>query len=314
MAAALFFTMQATAQTQFATLVHNDTLSSFTGVDALSEAMAAAADGDVITLSSGTFNGCTISKAITLRGAGMEADEQGRQTRISGQISVNLTSKDLSLEGLFISNAISFATDNANVFLNKCTINKVNPESISSYTKIRNFIVTNCKISNVEKSIGSVDLKAYNSYIAKVNQRGYYCFYNCIIDDGYSSASANYYPGIYYNCILSGNHSFSGTADHCVTTFAVDADHGSNNYVVEDVTTLFSNYDAEATWYTRDLTLTDEAKTKYIGSDGTEVGIYGGSLPFSPWLDRPFIKRLTVAPKSTRDGKLSVDIEVGDAE
>ena len=60
--------------------------------------------------------------------------------------------------------------------------------------------------------------------------------------------------------------------------------------------------------------LTDEAKTKYLGTDGTEVGIYGGNLPFDPTPSNPQITKCNVASKSTADGKLSVDIEVRAAE
>lgn len=65
---------------------------------------------------------------------------------------------------------------------------------------------------------------------------------------------------------------------------------------------------------TERLELTDEAKTKYLGTDGTEVGIYGGSLPFVSRPSNPQITKLNVASKSTADGKLSVDIEVKAAE
>ena len=60
--------------------------------------------------------------------------------------------------------------------------------------------------------------------------------------------------------------------------------------------------------------LTDAAKTQYLGSDRTEVGIYGGSLPFDPTPTNPQITKCNVASKSTADGKLSVDIEVSAAE
>jgi hypothetical protein len=58
------------AQNQVAILQHNDTLSAFYGPEALSAAHTAASDGDIITLSSGNFNGCTLSKAVTIHGAG----------------------------------------------------------------------------------------------------------------------------------------------------------------------------------------------------------------------------------------------------
>lgn len=55
--------------------------------------------------------------------------------------------------------------------------------------------------------------------------------------------------------------------------------------------------------------LTTAAK-KYLGSDGTEVGIYGGNLPFDATPTNPQITKFNVASKTTADGKLSVDIEV----
>ena len=58
------------AQNQVAILQHNDTLSAFYGPEALSAAHEASSDGDIITLSSGNFNGCTLSKAVTIHGAG----------------------------------------------------------------------------------------------------------------------------------------------------------------------------------------------------------------------------------------------------
>lgn len=60
--------------------------------------------------------------------------------------------------------------------------------------------------------------------------------------------------------------------------------------------------------------LTDAAKKKFLGIDGTQVGIYGGSLPYDPTPTNPQITKCNVAGKSTADGKLSVDIEVKVAE
>ena len=56
--------------------------------------------------------------------------------------------------------------------------------------------------------------------------------------------------------------------------------------------------------------LTDEAKTKYLGTDGTQVGIHGGSIPFDITPTNPQITKCNVASKSTIDGKLSVDIQI----
>lgn len=60
--------------------------------------------------------------------------------------------------------------------------------------------------------------------------------------------------------------------------------------------------------------LTDEAKAQYKGSDGTQVGMYGGTLPFNTTPSYPQITKMNVAKKTTADGKLSVEIEVSAAQ
>ena len=52
------------AQEQLATLKHNGNISVYYGANAFVEAYNAAENGDIITLSDGTFNATTISKEI----------------------------------------------------------------------------------------------------------------------------------------------------------------------------------------------------------------------------------------------------------
>ena len=76
--------------------------------------------------------------------------------------------------------------------------------------------------------------------------------------------------------------------------------------------TLFKTYKGT---YSDDETfeLTDAAKSLYIGNDLTQIGMYGGNIPFNPNTTNPRIVKCNVAPESTADGKLSVDIEVSAA-
>ena len=55
--------------------------------------------------------------------------------------------------------------------------------------------------------------------------------------------------------------------------------------------------------------LTEEAKKIYLGTDGTQIGIYGGSQPFSTKLTIPRVVKRNIAGK-TEEGKLKVNIEV----
>ena len=90
-----------------ATLQHGDNVSVFKGSSALASALAAASDqgGDVITLSEGTFTAATITKPVSIYGAGFETDNaKGTQlTTISGNLTVgkgdNTTLSNVHLEG-----------------------------------------------------------------------------------------------------------------------------------------------------------------------------------------------------------------------
>ena len=60
--------------------------------------------------------------------------------------------------------------------------------------------------------------------------------------------------------------------------------------------------------------LSEERQNTYVGTDGTQIGIHGGNMPFSSTPTNPQITKCNVAAKSTADGKLSVDIEVNGVE
>lgn len=59
-----------------------------------------------------------------------------------------------------------------------------------------------------------------------------------------------------------------------------------------------------------DFQLVDSVASTCLGTDGTQVGIYGGIMPFDPSVRNPLIKKCNVAQRSTADGKLAVDIEI----
>jgi hypothetical protein len=98
----LFF---AQTTTQTAMLKHGDNISVYYGLDAFVEANAVAQNGDIITLSSGTFNPTTITKAITLRGAGCVSDAElmSFPTTITGRVYATIPELEnaLTIEGVY---------------------------------------------------------------------------------------------------------------------------------------------------------------------------------------------------------------------
>ena len=60
--------------------------------------------------------------------------------------------------------------------------------------------------------------------------------------------------------------------------------------------------------------LQDSIATNYLGTDGTQIGIYGGAHPFSPKVTSPVIKSINVAQRNNSQGKLEVNIEMVNEE
>lgn len=332
------FVVQVSAQSSvIATLFHDGDIKTFYGTGALRSAHAAAVHGDVITLSSGSFTATDITKAVTLRGAGMEYDSISvtEPTIISGDFSIQIASdstlqnNNLVMEGIYhnADGTITVKGSLNNPQFVKCRLYEIMCSN-ASYIYYANFI--NCVIANQVFFYSSGSATFVNCYVNDLYQYNYgssHEFQNCVVKDThfvdisntvfrncflYAAASAssyNYLPSSSsaYNCVaLSGSSSTNIFANQSNTT----------NTQVSSFSDVFKTWTGSslANFKAERLELTDAAKTKYLGSDGTQIGIYGGSIPFDPRPSNPQITKLNVASKSTADGKLSVDIEVKAAE
>lgn len=323
------FVVQVSAQSSvLATLFHEGEVSIFSGSTALRQAHAAATHGDVITLSGGSFMSVDITKAVTIRGAGMEMSEtQAMPTIITGDFTINVTdsvSQRLIIEGIFHNQDLSYENVPSNSLFLKCRLKSLNYQYFSSKMPNASFIhckiteefrlggtestasIINCVIRGLLVGNSNCGIEVYNSLVMISDNYNYnLVFNNCILfSKTYSSDYMKNFMA--YNCIgysYAGNDIFVNIPN-------------STNIMVDDLSTVFKTYQGQDTdkLDSEKFELTDEAKSKYIGTDGTQVGIYGGSLPFDPTTTNPQILKCNVAGKSTADGKLSVDIEVKAAE
>ena len=296
------------AQQATATLNHNDTLTTFYGIDAFKDACAKAQYGDVISLSHGQFTGPTINTGVTVIGSGMDADTTNNimPTIILNQTTLNArgTFKNITFEEITINTTISIEFE-------RCRIEDVSQGvSGSAYWTLYNCIA---KVGYTR------DIKAINSYIigsdyfttSKYFEEGY--FENCFIEEW------SLWRSTLINCILIG----SCYPNNNNLTFS-DV-YLTNTLVVTDYTDPFSGCNVSKAWVTgygtklfkdnsKYYELTDEIKNKYKGIDGKELGIYGGAHTFSHKPMTHHITKCEVAPKTTPDGKLSVHIEVSGTE
>ncbi len=319
------FGIKAQAQSSLlATLNHDGEISIFYGATALQQAHAAADHGDVITLSSGNFASVDITKAVTIRGAGMTVDTltHTEPTILANSFKINVTdtiAERLTLEGIYTNQTVTVSCLKGAMFL-KCRLKKVTYSSSSS-SIMKDLTFIHCRIAeDFDLSPGgsvsflnSIVMRPYqysnnsymsfvNCYVDRVNMNNSE-YKNCIIDNSgsgnYSSVSTSTY---YNNLVLNHQTSLSDFSTTNTTNVEIHHDDTRVNY-------LTANYNDNMSY-----ALTDALKALIKGTDGTEVGIYGGALPYDPTPSNPQITKFNVAAKTTADGKLSVDIEVSSAE
>lgn len=310
-----------------ATLSQNGEISTFYGTQAFVNAYNAAEDGAVINLSSGTFTATDIKKGITIRGAGMaiDATTNSEPTILTDDFLIGESTSHLTIEGIYHNHKITYQGNIKDLTLIRCRFNKIEQNDKASILQNATFI--NCRISNgITTGTRAACISFVNSIIVDPHKSGSGSddssseYSNCIIiKDDINS----FYYSTFKNCIFGGNHSSSpwmmstNIAYNCVFTEGKIFDAFNqiqNNTNSSDLyTSVFKTF--TGTYADDELfELTDDAKKKYLGLDGTQIGIYGGAIPYSSTPSTPRIVKCNVAPKSSTDGKLSIDIEVSDSE
>ena len=340
--AVLMGTMGIQAQDDLvATLNHGSTISTFTGEDALSQAYAAAVDGDVITLSPGVFTGVDMDKAIILRGAGYKpmASNGYMSTQITGTMKITLNSEasyTFEMEGLDFLHWVAFYGDKqAPVKLSKCyfrgsvegwggvSMNAVSCVFSQLYAKNydeRNNIYKNATLTchNCVICFASSD-GLYDGKIGKI------VAYNCILKEGNSLPYSVLINSIIISQNTSSYHmllSETCSIDHCIGISSDSFGHDmfqnianpSNVMVEGQGETAYANvfktlkYIGNISLY-ETFELTDEAAAQYLGDDGKQVGIYGGNTPFNLDSTNPQVTKFSVS-STNENGQLKVKINV----
>ena len=299
------------AQEQLAVLKHNDSTSVFYGASAFVQAYTAATHGDIITLSDGMFSAPNeIRKGITVRGNGAVADTARHSTGTYFMESFYIRSLGDSLqfsaEGIYFD---YFRIDNSfDIELTRCYIDR--------FSQSGGVQATNCIIKG--SVVGSSSRN--NTYINCVmnlssNILPYYAICNNCIISGYESTG--YYNYQYNNCVVIKKNSSNDTIlngiinNSVLIGFTSSDSPASSGNVAMSLSDVFENWDGES--LPTDLetyVLNSSVSDSIQGLDGTEVGIFGGFMPFDWRPSYSIIKRFNVANRTTADGKLSVDIEV----
>lgn len=305
-----------------ATLTHGDEITMFYGTYAYRDAMNGAVDGDVINLSGGNFQACTINKAISLRGAGVNAEYP---TYILGYCDINIPANctgHLTMEGLRFSNELRLKGTLKDAYFFKNLFISV---EVGSDSRVTNAMFVNSLINRyyMYGSNSPVSCQFMNSIVKDVyvadNPNLSANFINCVVMGQVNGYMVTFNYSTFLNCILVNPSIYmfstmpsTSSAFNCLAV----SNTGGNPFQNISAGQNNLNYQGFGIFtdgnYENDLI--DEAKATFIGTDGTPVGMYGGPLPFSFTPTYPQITKMNVASKTTADGKLSVDIEVSAAQ
>lgn len=218
----------------------------------------------------------------------------------------------------------------SNVQFIKCRLNEIACTNQSTlHLRINNAKFIQSKIQGIT---ANGDAQFINCYVGAPERdySGSPMYYNCTNCVVYGSFDYyNVAQSIFTNCILIGSNVMDGSnmISNCIGIYTHKTDTINNlftnspsaligNVCFRSATEVFKTFRAPGTDNVTDahsFELQDSIRAKYLGTDGLEIGMYGGPLPFNPRNTLPKIKKFKVAPQSNAEGKLSVEIEVSAA-
>lgn len=300
----------------------------FKGNTALASAYTSAQNADTLYLSGGVFFPPTnFDKQITIIGAGHYVDSTltTGKTFISGNVTLRENADQFYIEGLEITGNLTFTTNHSVNFAKvmRCKITG-NTDILGDLTNPSNNLTL---IGNV--FIGSVNLQNTADVLISNN-----IFQNMLNNTNGNQINNNVFLGGGYAstwCVFNGNNNFlnnniflylngvtytSGNTYNNNLFVMLNPAYGTsatvfNSYVDVPQASIFVDQTGTAFNYAHNYHL--QSPASYPGTDGTEVGIYGGTFPYKEGAVpmNPHIQTKNISAKTNASGELNVNISVG---
>lgn len=268
----------ASAQTAKISLQHAGGVTLF-DADQMTQAIAAAAEGDTLYLNEGNFAGdFTIDKAITIVGA-------GQASKINGNVTISIPgTKTLTkrvLDALYISGDIKNTLAVNGLGIRKCQFGNIAFSGNSNDIVIESCrIRSNFTLSSYVKGITTINSRIYSVQGSAASANGVN-FINCDvynIDNYYNTFGG----GTFINSIISTTQHSSSY--YLSSTTMVCCLLPLDNSVLNSCT-LQNCYSSSYAPINSDLTPAYDTDTMisngWLGNDGTVVGSMGGAAPYT---------------------------------
>ncbi len=302
----------------------------FNGSNAFTNAHNAASSGDTIYLSGGTFYAPTqIAKPLYIYGAGhyLDSTQATGKTIINGDLIIKEHTDGLHIEGIQLTGTFRLyfnAQDTVqNITIAYSRINGNIELGYGSNTNSNNFVLLRSVVIGNVDFTRATNAAVFNSFLQNrctgsngINYENNIWFFSsnantAIIGDNnifknniffsqyqYSSGVAGNGNQFYNNLFLFPGASYGGS----YTT------NGNYLNVVPDsvfVSNTLYSFNYASNYHLKHPNL-------YIGTDGTQVGIYGGIFPYKEGAvpSNPHIRLKNIAPTSDANGNLQIEFKI----
>ncbi len=287
------------------------------------DAITNSTDGDTIYIPGGSWNiGVPINKRLHLIGVGHHPDSTKVTfpTTIIGEVTLATGASNGSLTGILIKDG--FNSSNATISsysVSRCRISILQFSSKNSnFMFVENILEQNISSSGPESASNFSFLNNFIGYLNGVYFPNNSIYKNNIFSYsswyGYSSQYSLFENNIFFSNIISSilNSTFKNNLFVPQVVFPNGTNVGSNNIVNQELTTIFVNQEGSTFNYTHDYHLQSTCPGKNAGTDGTDIGIYGGIYPWKAGSvpANPHFQSLKISPTTDTNGNLNVKIKV----
>ena len=297
----------------------------------LDSAVSHAQDGDTLYLPGGYYylaSNLDISKRLHIVGVGHNPDSSlaTLQTRIrNGNVQLHTGASGGSFTGISLDGDLKFFDNVSNYIVQRCKLSFI----YFFQTSAANNVIFQNVIYGISLSGGSQPTGFYNNIIDGYMSTcgGNTVFKNNIFLRGIVIFDMSFTGPVFENnvfltyspfeitfsgtYIVFNNNLFYWNVSFPTTLAGCDL-VGSNNFVNLQQGSIFVNQSGNSFNYSHDYHLKPTCPGKNAGTDGTDIGIYGGS---APWKDgsipaNPHIQHKVIPNTTNQSGTLNVNIKV----